>query len=42
MSHQENEIGELKFIQCSIEVSFQGQRNPPKCKNSNKSTLFKA
>ena len=29
-SHQGNKIGELKFIQCLIKLSFQGQRNPLK------------
>ena len=42
VSHQGNKIGELKLIQCSIKVSFQGQRNPQKCKNPNKITSFKA
>ena len=42
VSHQGNKIGELKLIQCSIKVSFQGQRNPQKCKYPNKITSFKA
>ena len=42
MSHQGNKIGELKFIQCSIKISFQGQSNPHKYKNPNKITSFKA
>ena len=32
MSHHGNKIGELKLTQCSIKVSFQGQRNPQKYK----------
>ena len=42
LSHQGNKTGELKFIQCPIKVSFQGQRNPQNCKNSSKITSFKA
>ena len=42
VSPQGNKIGALKLIQCSIKVSFQGQRNPRKCKTLNKITLFKA
>ena len=42
LSHQGNKIGELKFIQCLIGVSFQGQRNPQNCKNPSKITSFKA
>ena len=42
LSHQGNNIGELKFIQCPIKVSFQGQRNPQNCKNPSKITSFKA
>ena len=41
LSHQGKKIGQSKLIQCSIEVSFQGQRNPQKCKNPNKITSFK-
>ena len=40
--YQGNIIGELKFIQSSIKVSFQGQRNPQKCKNPKKISSFKA
>ena len=39
-SNQGNKIPELKFIQCTIKVSFQGQSNPQKYKNPNKITSF--
>ena len=39
-SNQGNKIRELKFIQCTIKVSFQGQSNPQKYKNPNKITSF--
>ena len=42
LSHQENKIAELKFIQCPIKVSFQGQRNPQSSKNPGKISSFKA
>ena len=42
LSHQGNNIGELKFIQCPIKASFQGQRNPQNCKNPRKITSFEA
>ena len=40
LSNQGNKIRELKFIQCTIKVSFQGQSNPQKYKNPNKITSF--
>ena len=42
LSHQENKIGELKFIRGTIKVSSQGQRNSQNCKNPSKTTSFKA
>ena len=41
-SSTEKKLGELKLIQYSVKVSFQGQRNPQKCKNRKKITSFKA
>ena len=42
LSHQGNKVGELKFIQCPIKVSSQGQTNSQNCYCPSKITSFKA